>query len=186
MVHEPLGQRIAAASSTIVRENMQDLSGDNKFPYDYGALVAAADTAIQSLAQRRLLRFFVQVVSHEFNVAYLVLEDGAVAVQGQVGGEVLGVFPLEELPVEGGVGDGISVISYPAFKPFEGRSIAKARTIGSAWNGHGFELSFVGMCEQTMLIQSIYAGPRPPDSDDCLRLGVGSYACGWPPTETVT
>lgn len=29
---------------------------------------------------------------------------------------------------------------------------------GDAWNGHGFEISFAEPYDQTMIIQSIYAG----------------------------
>lgn len=50
------------------------------------------------------------------------------------------------------------------------------RTIGSAWNGHGVELSFVGVPNKTVIVQSIYAGNKPTDQEDCLRLGIGSYA----------
>jgi hypothetical protein len=51
----------------------------------------------------------------------------------------------------------------------------QARSIGSAWNGHGFEFSFEGLPDRTMIVQSIDTGERPADFADCLRFGIGYY-----------
>lgn len=108
-----------------------------------------------------------QIVEPEFNVAVLVTADGTWEICGRIGGEVLGIkraaSTRDESEAEGNL-----VRRYPAFSPFEGRRIEQARTLGHAWNGHGFELTFEGLPHQTMLIQA-------DDRHDCLRLGVGMY-----------
>jgi len=65
------------------------------------------------------------------------------------------------------------------FRPFDlfsGRRVTQARMIGEAWNGHGFEFSFEGLPNRTMIVQSICTGAdREQELHDCLRLGVGYY-----------
>jgi hypothetical protein len=148
--------------------------------YDYGGMESAADAALRSLVGRVLEGSLVQVVDPEFNVLYLLFSDQSFAIQGRVGGEVLEVVPMDARPAAGRLDDFTTVVPFPAFEPFAGRRIASARTIGSAWNGHGFEFSFEGVYDRTMIVQSIHTGVEPPDFSDCLRLGVGTYHFAWP------
>ncbi len=150
-------------------------------PYDYSSMVAAADAVLRTLKNRVLERSLVQVVHPEFNVFYLVFADGSLAIHGRVGGEVLAIAPVDTPPTPGRTSDTTTVVAFPAFDQFAGRRIAAARTVGSAWNGHGFEFSFDGIYDRTMIVQSIYTGAEPPDRFDCLRLGVGFYHSEWPP-----
>jgi hypothetical protein len=101
--------------------------------------------------------------------------DGAVwCIQGRIGGEVLQIIPVEETPVEKEEGI-VCVKRFEPFSIFLNRRIVQARSIGSAWNGHGFEFSFDGLPDRTMIVQSIYAGEKAAGFEDCLRLGVGYY-----------
>lgn len=142
--------------------------------YDYESMIAEAASVLSQLEGRVLLRFLTHIVEPEFNVAYLVLDNGVFSIHGRVGGEVLQIVPVDEAPPE------ISE-SHAAVKPFEpfsiflNRRIVQARSIGTAWNGHGFEFSFEGLPDKTMIVQSIYAGDTPPDYNDCLRFGIGDY-----------
>ena len=150
-------------------------------PYDYRGMELAADAALRSLEGRVLERALVQVVDPEFNVLYLLFEDQSFAVQGNVGGEVLEIVPLAKRPQEGPLNECTTVVAFPPFEQFSRRRIASARTIGSAWNGHGFELTFDGIFDRTLIVQSIHTGAEPPGYSDCLRLGVGDYHFAWPP-----
>jgi hypothetical protein len=149
-------------------------------PYNYRSMEEAANAAVRSLEGRVLERALVQVVAPEFNVLYLLCDDQSFAVQGRVGGEVLEIVPMDKRPAEGRLNDCTSVVAFPAFEQFARRRIASARMIGCAWNGHGFELSFDGIFDRTMIVQSIHTGADPPDFSDCLRLGVGVYHFAWP------
>ena len=51
----------------------------------------------------------------------------------------------------------------------------QARAIGEAWNGHGIEISFSGILDRTLIIQSIESGDMPAEFADCLRVGVVQY-----------
>lgn len=144
--------------------------------YDYPKLELAAKTDAEALEGRVLTRFLVHIVEPEFNVAILETDDGTWEICGRIGAEVLGI---ERVAVtrEEFHGKSEAVRRHAPFEVFVGRQIAQVRTLGEAWNGHGFELTFYGLPEQTMLIQSIYSEPRPEGLEDCLRLGIGMYVC---------
>ena len=142
--------------------------------YQYEQMVTEAATSVSQLEGRVLKQFLTHVVDSEFNVAYLVLDDGAFAIQGRIGGELLQIVPVENLPAEGVEGN-TAVKSFAPFSIFLNRRIVQARSIGAAWNGHGFEFSFEGLPDKTMIVQSIEAGERPAEFVDCLRFGVGCY-----------
>jgi hypothetical protein len=142
--------------------------------YDYAKLELMARESVGALEGRLLSKFLVHVVEPEFNVAILVTDAGTWEICGRIGAEVLGITRADSTREEGGT-DGESVRRYPAFSRFEGRRIEQARTLGHAWNGHGFEITFEGLPDQTMLIQSIYSLPKAEGLEDCLRLGIGMY-----------
>jgi hypothetical protein len=142
--------------------------------YDYVSMIAEAASKLPRLEGRVLLRFLIQIVQPEFNVAYLVLDDGVWCIQGRFGGEILQIIPVDETPAERQEGN-VSVKPFEPFSCFLNRRIVQARSIGSAWNGHGFEFSAESLPDRTMIVQSIYAGDKAAGFEDCLRLGVGYY-----------
>lgn len=135
--------------------------------YDYARLETEAREGLRALEGKLLTKFLVQIVEPEFNVAILVTRDGTWEICGRIGGEVLGIRRVDCIRDEGGA-EGNVVRRHPPFSQFEGRRIERTRTLGHAWNGHGFELTFEAAPLRTMLIQA-------DDRHDCLRLGVGSY-----------
>jgi|ERR1044071_7717606 hypothetical protein len=141
--------------------------------YDYASMTAEAASKLAQLEGRVLLRCLVQIVPPEFNVAYLALDVGIWCIQGRIGGEVLEIFTIEEIPVDGR--EEISIKAFEPFSMFLNRRIVQARSIGSVWNGHGFEFSFEGLPDRTMIVQSIYTGDKADGFEDCLRLGMGYY-----------
>ena len=120
----------------------------------------------------------VNVVDPEFNVVYLKTDKGIFSLQGEVGGEYLGVHLLNELP-EITNQDGYVVCKYRPFEISEGCKISQARQIGGAWQGHRFEFSFSEVPTKSMIDQSIYCGAKPEGLEDCLRLGGGHYENEW-------
>jgi hypothetical protein len=146
----------------------------NETDYDYKSMIDEAASLLTQLEGRLLLQFLTHIVEPEFNAAYLVLEDGVFSIHGRVGGEVLQIILVNEAPPESAETNA-AVKLFAPFSIFLNRRIVQARSIGSAWNGHGFELSFEGLPDRTMIVQSIYAGEKPPDFDDCLRFGIGFY-----------
>jgi hypothetical protein len=146
--------------------------------YDYEEYTKESSSLLSELEEATLLSVLINVIDPEFNVVYLETDKGIYSLQGEVGGEYLGVHELEELP-EITRQDGYIICKYPPFEIFLGKRIIQARQIGTAWNGHGYEISFGGMFIQTMIVQSIYCGDKPNDLEDCLRLGVGSYENTW-------
>ena len=145
---------------------------------DYEQYTKESSQLLCELEGTTLISVLINVIDPEFNVVYLETDKGIYSLQGEVGGEYLGVHKLEELP-EITSQDGYIICKYPPFEIFVGRNIVQARQIGTAWNGHGYELSFGGMFTQTMIVQSIYSGSKPGDLDDCLRLGIGNYENVW-------
>jgi hypothetical protein len=143
--------------------------------YDYDRLERAAAADVKALEGCFLREVLVHIVEPEFNVVFLVTDDGVWEVSGRVGSEVLGISRAPE-HVERYSTEHASVNGYGPYEQFQGRRIVQARTIGEAWNGHGFEFTFEGLPHRSMLIQSIYSSPKPPDLEDCLRLGIGVYA----------
>jgi len=149
--------------------------------YNYEAYIKKSNTLLSELEGALLKTVLINVIDPEFNVVYLETNKGIFALQGEIGGEYLGVNRLSELP-EITEQDGYIVCKYPPFNIFEGSTISQARQIGSAWHGHGYEFSFEDVFTKTMIVQSIYCGSKPNDLEDCLRLGVGCYENEWKKT----
>lgn len=146
--------------------------------YDYEKDIKDACSLLEELEGTIILNILINVVDPEFNVVYLDTDKGAFSLQGEVGGEYLGVHRMNELP-EITNQEGYIICKYPPFEIFEGRTISQARQIGSVWHGHGFEFTFLGVLTKTMIVQSIYCGAKPEALEDCLRLGVGNYENEW-------
>ena len=144
---------------------------------EYSSWTRAARSGLEEVEGRVLREFFVQVVGHEYNQAWLVLEDGLYVIAGRLGSEILGIRPDDEQRASE-IWASSQPNRFPAFDQFAGRTLVQARMIGEAWNGHGFEFTFEGLPSKSMIIQSIYSSPKPEDYDDCIRLGVGDYSFG--------
>ncbi|WP_274361330.1 hypothetical protein [Paenibacillus thermotolerans] len=106
----------------------------------------------------------------EIHTAFLHFEGFVLEVYCSIGSDLL---TLEIAPR---IQDEIVTIAYEPLHIFEGRQIIQARTIGEPMNGYGFELSFKGMLDRTLLLQSVYAGHKPDGYEDCLRIGIGHYS----------
>jgi hypothetical protein len=119
--------------------------------YDYEQHTKESSFLLSELEGATLLSVLINVIDPEFNVVYLETDKGKYSLQGEVGGEYLGVHELKDLP-EITDQDGYIICKYPPFEIFEGKRIAQARQIGTAWNGHGYEISFDGMFTQTMIV----------------------------------
>ncbi len=143
-------------------------------PYNYPELIKESSKLIPNLIDRTLENVLVNVVDPEFNVVYLIFDDETYSIHGEIGGEYLGIHKLSE-PIEIMEEDGYIITEFESFKFFVGHKIAQVRQTGVAWNGHGYEFSFYGIPEKTMIIQSMDVEDRPEDLLDCLRLGVGCY-----------
>jgi len=146
--------------------------------HNYKACIEDSNKHLPDLKGALLNRLLINVVTDEFNVVYLETDKGVFALHGKMGGEYLGVHPLPEMPVPTEQ-EGVMICPYPPFNGFLGQRISQVRQIGSAWNGHGYELSFKDVLNKTMIVQSIHSGDKPDDLEDCLRLGVGHYENRW-------
>ena len=146
--------------------------------YDYQTEVELACNLLGDLEGATLLSVRINVVEPEYNVVYLDTSNGVFALQGEVGGEYLGVHRKAEMP-DITDEDGYIICAYPPFEEFVGSVISQARQMGSIWHGHGFEIAFKGIPDKSMMIQSIYCGSEPEGLTDCLRLGIGYYSNEW-------
>jgi hypothetical protein len=144
--------------------------------YNYPRLIAKACAELPNVEGQVLVDALVQTIDPEYNQVWLVFEDSTYVIYGRVGSEYLGIergdVPTGEEP------EGVRIERHEPFTRFIGRRLLQARMIGEAWNGHGFEFTFEGLTDYSMLIQSIYSSPKPDRAEDCLRLGVGHYSCG--------
>jgi len=127
-----------------------------------------------SLCGLRMQSVLVHVVEREANVVYLITEDGGFAIDGALDGEILRIAQLQTT-IEVLRGSGMKIIEYPPFGVFLQHRIHEVREIGLPWKGHGWEISFEGLSGKSMIVQSIYAAPKPEGFENCLRLGVAEY-----------
>lgn len=127
---------------------------------------------MKELEGKVLKEIRVHVVDPEYNIVFLIFESMVYAIHGRVGSEILGIYRIDK--VENSY---LNESKYEClYEIFQGHVISQVRIIGDVWNGYGFELSFEGIKDKTILIQSIYAGDKPEGYDDCLRLGIGFYS----------
>lgn len=145
--------------------------------YDYPKLIRQSCQTLTEIEGRTLVDFLVQIVDPEYNAATLIFADCAYAISGRIGSEILGIERVE-IPRTGVIGREVRNERFQPYDEFLGRRIVQARMIGKAWNGHGFEFTFEGLPNRSMIVQSIYSSPKPPEAEDCIRLGIGHYSCG--------
>lgn len=139
---------------------------------EYKNIAEIAKSKLSEITGKVLVDFLVDVVEPEFNIAYLIFTDSVYAVNGTMGSEVITINKTDYKHIN------IDNRDLRIFKPyliFHNKKIIQARSIGTEWNGHGFEISFEGMCDKSMIIQSIYVGDKPKEFEDCIRLGIGQY-----------
>ena len=139
---------------------------------DYEAYTKESSKLLPKLEGATLHTVLINVVDPEFNVVYLGTSSGVFALQGEVGGEYLGVHEFPELP-EITNQDGYIICKHQPFERFVGKTIAQARQIGDVWNGHGYELAFSGEENYTMIVQSIYCGVEPKERLSSISCGIG-------------
>ncbi|EIW15710.1 MULTISPECIES: hypothetical protein [Pelosinus] len=139
---------------------------------DYKGTITISKQKLVEIEGKVLVDFLVQVVEPEFNIAYLIFSDSVYAINGAYNSEVLSI----NRAVKKDLRDMDSQLKrFEPYSVFINKKIVQMRSIGEEWNGHGFEISFAGIHDKSMIIQSIYAGDRANDFDDCIKLGIGHY-----------
>ena len=142
--------------------------------YDYEAIIRERCADLELLIGKTLQDALVNVVEPEINVVYLKTEESWFSIHGEIGSEILGIHKIDS-DVQEKI-EGIFMIGHLSIlDQFIGLKIARARHIGEAWNGHGFEFSFKELPDKTLIVQSIYTGTETKDFYDCMRIGVGTY-----------
>lgn len=143
--------------------------------YDYETIIREGASDLEEINGQKLEAGLANVVADEINVVHLRFGGVWYSAHGLVGSEVMGFRRRTEDFKEERPNEGICICKLPVLEQFVGLIVAQARHIGAAWNGHGFEISFVGEPAKTLILQSIYTGSEPEGFDDCMRIGVGNY-----------
>jgi len=123
---------------------------------------------IQDIEGETLRNISIHVVSPEINIVFLHFDEFDVEIFGAFGSEILKI----EIAIRR---DTFPTVELPQLNMFRNQRINQIRIIGEAWNGYGFEVSFDGIFDRTLIIQSIYSGDKPEGLEDCLRIGIGHY-----------
>jgi hypothetical protein len=144
--------------------------------YDYSGRERRFRDDLAALAGRRLTAMCVQVLHGQLNQVYLGFDDRLVSIHGDIGGELLKVVDIPALPELGVLEEGSRIWQPPQAIKLVGRTIAAARAIGAAWNGHGMELAFEGLPTETVLITSVETPENKTDVHDALRVAFPTYA----------
>jgi hypothetical protein len=145
--------------------------------HEYPRREAEFRNSIRALEGRTLREVVLQIIEPEINMVFLRFEEAWYAVVGQLGSELLQVYRHDGEPPDD-LGPSAWYERFDAAALFHGRMVQQARAIGAAWNGHGIEISFAGVLDRTLIIQSIYAGAVPTGFVDSLRVGIASYVHG--------
>jgi len=147
-----------------------------KMEYNYPKLILERCKELKHIEGQVLEAVLINVVEPEYNVLYLKFTNGWFQVSGEIGSEFISISKIDEDPIIGATSNSSWVGEYEPYNIFINKKVISARHIGEAWNGHGFEISFENMPNQTLLVQSIYTGTEPKDFGDCIRLGIGQYS----------
>jgi len=143
--------------------------------YDYIKILAEHTIELASIKGHIIKNATANIVGGEINIVFLLINDTWYSIHGLIGSEIIGIKRTDnDLKSMHDLRDNTHC-NLPVLNQFIGLKIIQSRQIGEAWNGHGFEFSFEGVPEKTLLIQSIYTGSEPKDFNDCLRVGVGNY-----------
>jgi hypothetical protein len=140
--------------------------------FEYKYIIEQEKRKIVNIEGKTLKDFFVDIVEPEFNIAYLIFTDSVYSVKGTMGSEVISINQINYSDI-----DFVNrqIIRFIPFSIFCNKKIIQVRSIGEEFNGHGFEISFEGVLDKGMIIQSIYTGDKPIDFNDCIRLGISQY-----------
>lgn len=140
--------------------------------HDYNEIIEFERDKISEIEGKILINFLVHIVVPEINIAYLFFADSIYAIHGAIGSEILQINRKETTDLDY---ENIKIVIFEPYSIFLNKKINKVRSIGEEWNGHGFEISFEGLYDKSMILQSIYTGETPNGFDDCIRLGIGQY-----------
>lgn len=140
--------------------------------FEYKDIIEQEKQKITLIEGKVLLDFMVDIVEPEFNIAYLIFTDSVYAIRGTIGSEVITINQIDYSDI---IFKNRQIIKFNPYSVFCNKKIFQARSIGEEYNGHGFEISFEGIFDKSMIIQSIYAGDKPKGFEDCIRLGIGQY-----------
>ncbi len=143
--------------------------------YDYAGRERRFRDRLAAFVGRRLTAMRIQVLHGELNQVYLGLDDRFVSIHGDIGGELLKVVDIHALPELGLVGEGSRLWQPPQATKLIGRTIAAARAVGEAWNGHGLELAFEGLPTETILITSVETPENKSGLHDAIRVAFPTY-----------
>lgn len=143
---------------------------------DFSRAIAKNTADLPTIIGHRLERVIVFYLSAEFNSLWLQTDCLWFTAHPQEGGDIMGFYrapegppPAEDYVWPNGCRD------VRMYDDFIGHRVASTRQMGGGNNGHGFELSFEGVLDRTILIQSIDVAPRPERFWDCMRFGIGRY-----------
>lgn len=150
--------------------------------YDYEKIIKEGASDLVGIKGQKLEAALAGIVTDEINVVHLRFGGVWYSAHGLIGSEVMGFRRRSENFQEESVNEGSSICKLPVLEQFVGLMVAQTRHIGEAWNGHGFEISFVGEPTKTLILQSIYTGSEPEGLDDCMKIGVGNYVYQVPGT----
>lgn len=143
--------------------------------YDHEKIISDGSSDLQFIRGQRLDAALANIVADEINAVHLLFDSVWYSAHGLIGSEVMGFKRRNEQFCEEATNEGSCVCKLPVLEQFVGLEVVETRQIGEAWNGHGFEFSFLGLPEKTLILQSIYTGSEPRDFGDCMRIGVGNY-----------
>lgn len=143
--------------------------------YDYESIIKENCVDLVSVKEKVIEAALAHIVTDEINAVHLSIGGTWYTVSGVMGSEVMGFAKRKEQFCEEQINEVSRVCRLPILEQFIGEEIVEVRQIGKASNGHGFELSFRGVPDRTLILQSIYTGAEPEDLVDCMRIGVGTY-----------
>jgi hypothetical protein len=135
-------------------------------------IIKKTEERIFEIEGKVLVDFIVHIVEPEINIAYMVFTDSICAVNGAIGSEIITINKVIDNNL---LFEKIQLRRFEPYSMFYNRKIIQIRVIGNEWNGHGFEINFEGICNNSMILQSIYAGDKPSGFEDCIKLGIGNY-----------
>ena len=137
--------------------------------YDYVDIEQRLISMLPKLEGLKVISIQAQIVAPEFNQIFLTTNDVEFRIYPKIGGEVITVSD------DGFSLDKDEMVFVDIAKQFWGLTIAQARSIGSAWNAHGVEISFIGNPIETLIVTSVECKENNTEVHDALRFSVCRY-----------
>jgi hypothetical protein len=151
--------------------------------YDYPGRERRFRDGLAAFVGRRLTAMRIQVLHGELNQVYLGFDERLVSIHGDIGGELLKVVDISALPELGLVEEDSRIWQPRQATKMIGHTVAAARAVGDAWNGHGMELAFEGLPTETILITSVETPENKTDVHDAIRVAFPTYMMELAPEE---